>query len=68
MSRGCGQAIFSGAQQRDKGQWAQSAIQEVPSEQEKKLYCEGDMALEQAAQGGCEVSGDVQHPPECLPV
>ena len=43
-------------------------MQEVPSEQEKKLYCEGDMALEQAAQGGCEVSGDVQHPPECLPV
>ena len=29
-----GQALFSSAQQQDKGQWAQTEAQEVPSEHE----------------------------------
>jgi len=46
-----GQTLFSGAQQQDKGQWAQTEAQEVPSEHEEKLlYFEGDRALAQAAQ------------------
>ena len=66
MSRGWGQTLFSGAQQQDKGQWAQTEAQEVPSEdKEELLHFEGDGALEQAAQGGCGVSfsGDNQAPP-----
>ena len=37
MSGGWGQALFSGAQQQDKGQWAQTEAQEVPSEHEEEL-------------------------------
>jgi len=71
VSGGWGQTLFSGAQQQDKGQWAQIEAQEVPSEHEEEfLPSEGDKALEQAAQGGCGVSfsGDIQDPPGQGPV
>jgi len=51
VSRGWGQTVFSGAQQQDKGQRAQTEAQEVPAEHEEELlHSEGDRALEQAAQ------------------
>ena len=71
MSGGWGQTLFSGAQGQDKGQWAQTEAQEVPSEHEEELLpSEGDGALAQAAQGSCGVSfsGDIQALPGQGPV
>ena len=74
LKSGCqedGAALFSSAQQQDKGQRAQTEAEEVPAEPEEELLpSEGDGALEQAAQGGCGVSfsEDIQDLPGCGPV
>jgi len=71
VSGGWGQNLFSGAQQQDKGQWAQTEAEEVLSEHEEELLpSEGDGALAQAALGGCgfSFSGDIQDPPGQGPV
>ena len=37
VSGGWGHALLSGAQRQDKGQWAQTEAEEVPSEHEEEL-------------------------------
>lgn len=67
-SRGCSQAHFGGVQWQDKRQWAQTETQEVPSEHEEQfIYCEVDIAVEQAAQRRISFSGDIQNLTGCFP-
>jgi len=55
-SRGWSQTLLSGAQQQDKGHWAQTGTEEVPHEHKKKpLYFEGDRALKETAKRGCGI-------------
>jgi len=59
------QTLFSRALCRDKGQWAQTETQEIPSEHKITLiYCQGGQTLEWIAQTGCGVSihGGIQSP------
>jgi len=70
-SSGWGQALSSGLQQlpSEQGAMPQTGTKDDPCEQERKLYLEGDKALGQATQRGCEVSfEDIQDPPGCFPV
>ena len=69
MSGGWGRTLFSTPQREDKGQWAQTEAQEVPSEDEEELLpSEGGGALEHVAQRGCYLLGDIQDPPGQGPV
>ena len=55
----------------NEGQWAETGTQGVPyKHKEELLNCEGDRALEEAAQRGCGVSLSeaAQDPSGCLPV
>lgn len=70
VSGGLGQTLFSGAQHQDKRQWAQTEMQQVPSEYEEELpYFEGYRELEETAQSACGVSSRLtQNPPQHNPV
>lgn len=63
MSSGWGHVPFGGAQRQTKGLWAQTRIQEVPSERDKLVYLEADRALEQTIQSISRVSstGDIKN-------
>jgi len=51
--RRMGPSSFQWCPRQDKGHWAQTEAEEVPSEHEEELLpSEGDGALAQAAQGG----------------
>jgi len=68
MSKGWGQALFSGAQRWNQGPWTQTGTEEVPCEhREYFLYFKDDRAIEQTAQKSWGVlSGNIQNPYECL--
>lgn len=54
---GQNQTLYCGAQGKGKGQWAQTGIQEVPSElQEAFLCCEVDSGSAQFSQRSCRFS------------
>ena len=65
-----GQTLFSGAQQQDKGQWAQTEAQEVPAEHEEELlHSEGDGALNRLPREAVESrSLEMEDPPGQGPV
>lgn len=57
--------------EKNEGQWVQTATLEASYKHEEEfLYCEGDRALDQAAQKGDGVSfcGDIPNTPGCFPV
>ena len=63
------QALFSGVQQQDKKQRAETGTQEIPCKHREELHCTSDGALKQAAQrGGGVSSGDIQYLSGCQPV
>ena len=63
-----GAGLFSVVSNNRTRQWAQTRTLKVASEHEEKLfYCEGDGALEKAAQT-VSFFGDNQEPPGCFPV
>ena len=66
--------VLIGAEKRNglnpklRAQPNQSSVGLKGKRTEELIYCQGDGALEQAAQGGCGVtSGDIQDPPGCFP-
>ena len=66
VQRGWSQALFSGARWQHQRQWAQAEEEEaVWTPGNIFFYCEGDQALAQVSQRGCEVSiiGGVQKLP-----
>jgi len=57
VSRGWGRTLSRGAQREDKGQQAQTEVQEVSAEcEEELLHSEGDRTPAQAAKRGCGFS------------
>ena len=66
MSSGWGQAVFSGAQQKDKRQWTLTERQEVPSEHEEKNSVRMTEHRNQLSR--VSFSEDIQNPPGCFSV
>lgn len=64
------QALYGGAQGQDEKKWSYTKTQEVSSQHEEEFYRESGRALEQAVQEGhvISLSGNIQNPPEHVPV